>query len=415
MAQLRDANVQVWRDAATGWSNFANDAQWAAEDIRTQGAGKLTDAWKDQVGQAAYDVLSKIADKYECAADSMKGAQMALDGLAEAVEVAQRELTSALTLVQWPILLNDDGTVHIDANDQGCESDWDRIQRVATTVQNLVHDAVEAANQADAEAARIFKEITDGVNITNKGDANNDPETALGLQQDASTAQVDMIHLSLPAGQSPAVVAAWWNGLSDKEKKQLELAVPTELMDLQGIPDDVKTGLRGEDDGYDRMVLVKFALDHANDTSIDKYGEDCTQFVSTALKNAGVNESWSDIFSSSPEWHSGDTGFVAWLSGAEASRSWINAQDSHDFFLTHGGTEVQRVDAEPGDIVYFRDDAGNIYHSAIITSVTPDGDVKYTQHSPGRADYSLDARAETIQDQQGSNKVSIVRFRPDWH
>lgn len=416
MAQLQGADISTWRAAATGWLNFANQAERVADDIRDQGTGRLPQAWGDKVGQAAAAALGKIANEYECAADIMKGAQMVLDGLAESVEVAQRELASAVSLGQWPVVVESDGTVHIDTDGQGYGDQWNEIQQRATTVENMIKDALQAADQADSEANRLLAEIKTNVNLQTVGDANHDSGTAVGVQHDASLAEVNLIGLSLPAGQSPAVVAAWWNGLTDTEKTQLQRAVPTDLVALNGIPDDVKTALRGND-GYDRMALVNFALDHANDTSIDKYGDDCTQFVSTALNAAGIPQSRTNLGVGAPyqpDWHPGDTGFLAKVFNTEASSSWINAQGSHDFMLANGSSEVPKSQAEPGDIVYFHDDSGHIYHSAVVTSVTPDGDILYTQHSPGRTDYSLNGRSETIQEDFGSTNVSIVRVKPNW-
>lgn len=42
--------------------------------------------------------------------------------------------------------------------------------------------------------------------------------------------------------------------------------------------------------------MVRFSLEHWNDTSIDKYDNNCTQFASVAMAHAGMEENsdWTD-------------------------------------------------------------------------------------------------------------------------
>ncbi|AHH97384.1 amidase domain-containing protein [Kutzneria albida] len=407
MAQLRDVNLTSWRDAARGWLTLSQHTRQAALDIRDQGAGPVSDAWRDEVGQTAYEVLNKLAIEYDMAADVVKGAQLVLDGLADAVEIAQRELTSALSLVARPISVTEDGTVHVDLAMTLAPAEVEQVTKRAATIEKMICDAVEAASQADQTAAQALDKLRHGTELAITGDRDHDIDQALALQEDASLAQVNALHFTLPHGQGPDVVAAWWNGLTERERQELQLALPTELCDLDGIPDTVKADLRGHD-GYDRMAVVKYALDHVEDTSIDKWPSNCTQFVSTALSAGGIPAAGPYPLLG-PQWHDGgDWPFT------NPSRAWVNSQASHDFMLDHGGTEVPRGEAKPGDVIYFRNGKGEVYHAAMVTAVTPDGDIKYTQHTPGRTDSTLDGRASSIRDDQGSNDIAIVRVKPDW-
>nr|BFE47038.1 hypothetical protein GCM10017745_04650 [Saccharothrix mutabilis subsp. capreolus] len=95
MVQLRDADWAAWEDAAKGWRNFADQAVYAGKDIRDQGKDKLDEHWQDKVGEAAGKVLGELATQYDCASDLMRSVAMVLEGLAQAVEVAQRQLAGA--------------------------------------------------------------------------------------------------------------------------------------------------------------------------------------------------------------------------------------------------------------------------------------------------------------------------------
>lgn len=97
-----------------GWRNFADQAVYAGKDIRDQGSDKLDEHWQDKVGEAAGKVLSGLATAYDCASDLMGSVAMILEGLAEAVEVAEklrasakdyedveRRITEALEDIHW--------------------------------------------------------------------------------------------------------------------------------------------------------------------------------------------------------------------------------------------------------------------------------------------------------------------------
>ncbi|MEV0416449.1 hypothetical protein AB0I68_38360 [Streptomyces sp. NPDC050448] len=56
--------------------------------------------------------------------------------------------------------------------------------------------------------------------------------------------------------------------------------------------------------------------------------------------------------------------------------------------VRNGGTEVTKSEALPGDVIFYEQVAsdpseprGEIHHAAVVTSVTPDGDVKLSQHT----------------------------------
>ncbi|GDY32093.1 amidase domain-containing protein [Gandjariella thermophila] len=106
------------------------------------------------------------------------------------------------------------------------------------------------------------------------------------------------------------------------------------------------------------------------------------------------------------------------------TRTWTDANAQRDFFLRHGGQQIPLSEARPGDIVYFEQqgtggptpaDPGTVHHAALVTSVTPDGDIHYTQHTDSRLNVSLNGRLPHNEFEEGQQKVVVVRVNPNWY
>ncbi|HEY2725083.1 MAG TPA: amidase domain-containing protein [Pseudonocardiaceae bacterium] len=169
--------------------------------------------------------------------------------------------------------------------------------------------------------------------------------------------------------------------MTAQQQQSLRLAVPTVLAGLNGIPHDVQNALRG-DGKYDRMKLVQWALDHSDDRSIDAFPNNCTNFVSTALRASGVrekNNGWGTF--GEDNWTEGlQTGWKD-LDAIDHSHSatWTRADKLHDFLLRNGSQAVPLEQVKPGDVIFFEQNSpnpeiphGDIHHAAIVTAVTPD-------------------------------------------
>jgi hypothetical protein len=92
--------------------------------------------------------------------------------------------------------------------------------------------------------------------------------------------------------------------------------------------------------------------------------------------------------------------------------------------LRNEGEQVPLSQARPGDIVYFEQagtggptptQPGKVHHVAIITSVTPDGDIHYTQHSDSRLNISLNGRMPHENVHEGDQKIVVLRVNPNWY
>jgi hypothetical protein len=93
---------------------------------------------------------------------------------------------------------------------------------------------------------------------------------------------------TIPTGATPDEVTNWWNQLTPQQQFDLERACPVQLYDLAGIPKQVQDQLARTDRGYDSVTAVRWALAHVNGTSVDVFDNNCANFVSNALYNAGM-------------------------------------------------------------------------------------------------------------------------------
>jgi hypothetical protein len=76
---------------------------------------------------------------------------------------------------------------------------------------------------------------------------------------------------------------------------------------------------------------------------------------------------------------------------------------------------VSTMDARPGDIVYMKDQTGEIHHTSIVTAVTPDGEVLVTQHNSNHTNIGLSDRLPHNAIRSGQNDTPvIVRPHPNW-
>ncbi|WP_436492455.1 amidase domain-containing protein [Actinokineospora sp. HUAS TT18] len=401
VSTLRSADWRAVEDAAKGWKVLADQAVFARDDITERGAGPLSENWTDPVGAKAGEYLKRLADQYDCAGLLLNSAGMVLNGLANAIELAQDELVTAEEIARKHAL-----TIHDNGSVTYTGADVPEARQAAghyvDEVRKMVADALEAASQADDLARTQLDRVATATAIT-------DPDHAAEVNNVAAAAQVHLTQYAIPHGQPPEVVAAWWNGLSAEQRRELKLAAPLDLYDLPGVPDDVKRELAGPGP-YNRMEMLRYARDHWDDTSIDRYDNNCTTFVSHAIQHGGAGEYNEDdwlLWDSDSDWYQpGEY--------PTDSKAWSQAQANHDFLLKHGGQEVTANGVQPGDVVYWRNPDGHIHHAAVVSSVTPDGDIHYTQHSGSMRDGSLDGRISQTERDGGNQQVVYVRPNPNW-
>jgi Putative amidase domain len=412
-AQLRDARPELWAGSGDEWLAVAGHAFDAATDLRSDVQAPLAGgAWTDHAGHQAATSVQELVDALTVASLECRSVGYICKGFGHVLKIAQDSLGSALgQATKAGLTVDDTGTVHLPADpmihhDPELAAEY---QQARSRVITLIDDAVDAASQADRKVHDMLDRFAQAVNVTSVDQAEN---TDL---RDAAQTELALLAGTIPHG-SRDQVAAWWSSLPDDDRKTLLLGVPAQLEGLDGIPADVKAGLKGNS-RYDHTKVAQWAMDHWSDNSDDPFDDNCTNFASDALQGGGVpmkDGFWGTFDGDS--WDKGVQTGWGWFDEHNYSHSgsWAQAQTSYDFWRQHG-TEVGVQDAQPGDIIYWeRDDgSGTVHHAAVVTGVV-DGDIRYTQHSGNQLNASLDGREPLFDAGDGKQKIHIVRVNPDW-
>lgn len=418
-AELRGAKPQLWTTAAEDLRKAGEQCLRVEQDIHNNGVQPLKDAWDDHVGQLAVGVLKNIATKAETTSILARAGAQPVDTLAYAVQTAQTELENAVRTAESNGLKVDPATGKVSPPSKLGKNDNPTTMMLAMIqAQRLIDDAVEAATQADRLCTSALGEAS--------GSAAN-PETTKGQAQDvqrnAARNALEEIRDTLPDGLSPTQVQMWWNGLTPQEQFNLERAAPTELMNLDGIPDDARKRIDRPELGYSSAGTVDYAKRNWANAKLDWEGLDnCTNFVSTSLRYGGgmptkdspfdpVNHGYADGWSDG-----GWAGEHHAPPGVTNTPSWGASQNNHDFFLSHGGTvATDPSQVRPGDIVYWTTQAnGDTHHAAVVTGVLPDGEIIYTQHSDGATNYALNGRLPEFEQSYGKQTIEVVQPKVTW-
>ncbi len=406
--QLKNAQPDLWRAAAAAWQKVHGLTQQTSDDIRDRGTGMINEHWTDAVGQQASATLTSVATGFDITSDVIAGIVMILDGFADGVAMSQTTLNEALTeAAELGLTVTAAGQVTVTESGLPGAAGDAQLPRV----QALVSEALASATKVDHDAANELRNLAAAVTSTNPQQIENQ------IQGTASQDELTILADTIPANASSDQVSAWWNSLTPQQQTELENATPLQVYRLNGIPQSVKDQLRGSGD-LDKMALVQFATEHWNDTSLDWPDLDnCTNFASTALSAAGMQQS--------DAWHSPDidgplfTNLFPNLAADTASRSWGGAQNLHDLLLNGGGTVVPPSQAKPGDIVFLQwepgdgNPAGHVHHTAIVTAVLPNGDIRYTQHTDPGLDDSLNGRQHDITAGEGASQFVIIQPSPN--
>ncbi|MBN1173396.1 MAG: amidase domain-containing protein [Micromonosporaceae bacterium] len=392
--QLRDAQPQLFAQAAAAWSSRSRTAMDAARTLRRH-RDDLGQAWRSSAGDGARDRLTELMHQMLIASAEYRAVGSIVQGLAHAFHITQNSLRHGLDIAErHRIRVDDNGAVYppLDAAPD------DRLAADSgtwRTVCFLLCQAVDGATRADAASQNGLAALADAVD---QRDVDRALDNDLAL---ASRLEMSMIAGVLPEGDAEQVTA-WWASLTADDRDLLKQAAAPELAGLDGIPQDVKNELHGAGT-YDAAGAAGWAETHWNDRSDDIFDNNCTNFASTAVHDGG-----------GVDYQVGSGGLLdhgTW----EVTASWVQAPELHDFMVEHRGYEVSQAEARPGDLVFWEDEHGTIHYTAVVTG-TIDGDIRSTQHSSPRLDASLDGRLEIQEHQDGGSRqtIHIVRVNPDW-
>ncbi|MFG2826466.1 amidase domain-containing protein [Streptomyces sp. NPDC048434] len=415
-SELISAHPRKWKDAADDWAALAKYALNAANDVREQGAKPLADHWADEVGSAAAGDFVKLANQLESAYDLLLSVKMVMEGMHTSLDTAMSTACQITDLSRAHDLpLGDDGMpLECPAPNAGADQ-----QQAYNDIVALREQALRQATEADEKTSAELYRLAGTVGIS-------DPDKALKEQNRASHVEMDMLAADIPKPNTdPAAVRAWWNGLSEKQQYDMARAEPVKLAHLEGIPESTKREMRGTDGKFDRVKMVEYALDNWNKDDPIHFKNNCTNFVSEALDHAGMQKKldpWSGARGDDTWGHESGIGNDWWDSSMYYSKSWAGAENQQNFMLKHGGEEVPQSQARPGDVIYYEQQGpggenahGNTHHAAVVTSVTPDGEIKYTQHQDSYQNVSLQGRLPATEEAEGQQKIRIVRPHPDWY
>ncbi|MEV4437622.1 amidase domain-containing protein [Streptomyces sp. NPDC049577] len=430
---LYNCRVEQWKKAADDWVALSRRSEAAAEDIRAQGKKPIDENWADATGKQAGARLEDLADRLESGGDITKGVAMVLDGLAYSMEWSQRTLFHAVELANgYGLHIQDgralgaySGAAPTGPNvPQNVRDDYAKESAYLAEVNGLIEEALRQATQADTKASAELAKLAGTINVSNTSTAHNE------LEVEAAHVEFDIIRGSIPAGKDPHLVRAWWGGLTAEQQKALMRSDPVTIHDLNGLPNGVYEELRGRDGKIDRVEMVRFALDHWDKDDDLKYDDgqgNCTNFVSEALEAGGMEEkidSWWWGLQGDNTWgrEKDGTGWTALDAKIFHSDSWARAEALQNFLLRNGGEEIPRSEARPGDIIFYEQVApgtktaqGETHHAAVVTSVTPDGDIKLTQHTSNFQNVSLESREHIANTNNGEQRIRIVRPKPNWY
>ena len=423
LADLRSAQPGLWHEAALDLRTASNLHDETCDEIHANGVRKLEDNWFDALGESARGELVALADKFRSAGLLDGGAASALDTLQDAIDVAQRECNATVdSAVNRGLTVSADGRVNLPADTTGL--DVELLEFYRDDAQRMIDDAVEAATQADDAGHSALTGLQVDPDATT-------PDRALELQADAMQDALSMMRSQLPDGLTSEQQAQWWNALSPEQQEDFMKAVPLDLYNLGGIPSTVKERLEATDRGYNAIEALQYARDHWNDNSSDIFPNNCAHFVSQSLRAGGLDykgsttfddNGWGRSLTGELEWNSPDSSSAPEIEGLSHTTSWYNADAQDEFFLRNGGDSVGVAGARPGDVVYFdyADGAGvgevdgQAHHAAVVTGVLPDGEILYTQHTPGAENSSLQGRLPNLEQREGGQQITIIRPRQTW-
>lgn len=423
-AELRSAKPALWTTAAQDLRKAGQQCDRVEDDIHNNGVQPLTDAWDDHVGQLAVGVLKNIATKAETTSILARAGAEPVDALAHAVRTAQTELENGVSMAESNGLKVDPATGKVSLPQKlGRDDNPTTMLLMMNQAQRLIDDAIEAATQANNLCDEALQKASGGV---------LNPEITKGQAQDVQKLAVknalEEIRDTLPDGLSSNQVRMWWNGLTPEEQFNLERAAPTELMNLDGIPDDVRTRIDRPELGYSSAGTVDYAQRNVKNEGLDwKDKDNCTTFVSNSLRYGGGMKTKEDPDAMWPVVPSDHWSQNSWTDNgmggdnpldprsAAYSPTWGGSQNNHDFFLNHGGTVVSDPSqVRPGDVVYWKMADGEVHHAAVVTGVLPDGEILYTQHSDAGLNNALNGRLPEFEQAYGEQTIDVVRPKVTW-
>lgn len=398
--QLKDADPDKFAAAADDWVKIAKEADAAAEDIYDRGGAELKENWADDVADLVEGQVRKLGQDYQAAGMTVRGVVTTLDGFADAVRLAKRNLEDAVHFATSKGLeVDSSGKVTVPKGTTDPQA-ADNAKRAGWLIWDAVNDATKIDDQAAASLRKLIQPAYINETLSQQELADKTTNAAV---KDAGHTSLNMLKQTMPFNADKQTQAAWWNSLTPAQRNEYLRAAPLALYDMPGIPEQTKKELAGNGP-LNRMEMLRWALENGGSTNTDVKGmNNCTNFVSHAMHDGGGLDE-------TDKWKEQRTGWdpTGIADSRLGSREWQLAKAHHQYVLDNGGQTVPTEQARPGDIVYLKDETGDVHHTALVTAVTPGGDVMVTQHNPNHADVNLVDRVESGRIYTGKEDQIIV-------
>lgn len=319
---LREAMPELWSAAADDIVALAKHCERLVDDIHQNGKKPLDEHWRSVAYGAARKTLTNVADRTETTAILCRSVTDVLDTLHYAVCTAQSELQAGIQMAHDAGLEVDEksGTVRGPASEPEDVTERALLERHRSQAQQLINDALNAANQADTECTQALAAVV------HANPAKISVAAAQHIQSANTHRALEELRDTLPDGLPPEEVAYWWRHLSPEEQYDLARACPIQLSHLEGIPDSVKKDMDRGWLGYSSLGTVQYALANWNNKNIDWAGKNnCANFVSHSLAYGGGMRQKSDTVPSfdSDGWYGVENSLLP--AGMTHTKSWGGA------------------------------------------------------------------------------------------
>jgi len=144
-----------------------------------------------------------------------------------------------------------------------------------------------------------------------------------------------------------------------------------EVILVSNVSLNTKLGTQFSFTKFDRNKAVEYALKYANSPNLDypNFGDnDCTNFVSQCWEYAGIPMS--------TVWFCTNIKKVY-------TNSWTDVEAFGNYMVKEGYCYISysSEDAKIGDVIQFYNDKDGWHHSAIVTEIDKEGNIKYSGHS----------------------------------
>ncbi|TDB73518.1 alpha/beta hydrolase [Micromonospora sp. KC723] len=228
-AQLWQAAPRDWADAAAAWHGLAGPVRRRCQGL-TDRAGRLRTGWSGGAAAAAGGRITGLRGELAGVLPALVEADQVLAEFAARLRAAKARLAEAVALA---------GRSGVQVDRHGVASAVPAPSRPAGRRWAGPETGILRAEPpvaGAAEVARVAAALRDALALADAADR----EAAGRLDELASAARAGWVAPPPPgrpvAGSAPALVRAWWAGLSPAERRWLVLHEPARVGRLDGVP-----------------------------------------------------------------------------------------------------------------------------------------------------------------------------------